>query len=110
MQRFGAHASESGALKADEPDAVFAVAGNGDEAHAKNFHITEEPGTFVTIYTERCVVNGLDGIGEDLLVDQIHGLTYKVWYSKEDTGARYAGGDGAHNIVDLKGERRFRWW
>lgn len=94
------HASKEGRLKPGEPEAVVVGLGDLKAGHGLNFHVIEEEyrGSTVTIWVE--VPVKASGGGVALRTDTVQGA--KVWFTMEDTGVQYKGGDG----VDLN---KYKW-
>mmetsp|Transcript_61253 Transcript_61253/g.138189 ORF Transcript_61253/g.138189 Transcript_61253/m.138189 type:complete len:291 (-) Transcript_61253:91-963(-) len=91
------HASKEGHLQVGDPDAVVVGVGNLKVGHGLNFHIVEPEGTVLTVWVEVPVSVIPDGLAlEDL------GQGARVWYTIEDTGVQYTGGDG----IDLM---KYKW-
>lgn len=93
-----AHVSKEGRLKPDDPDAVVVGLGNLENGHGLNFHVVEEEPQTVTIWVEVPVSSTEDGLV--LQAGTAEGA--RVWFTREDTGVQFTGGDG----VDLN---RYKW-
>jgi len=96
-QHFGVHASTEGQLKCDDKDAVaVAHCGRVDSkrGHGKNFHILEPAGTVVTLFVE--MGSPCDGQPKE----------FRMWYTREDTGVTFSGGDG----IDLSKYKKWIPW
>mmetsp|Transcript_82614 Transcript_82614/g.242436 ORF Transcript_82614/g.242436 Transcript_82614/m.242436 type:complete len:304 (+) Transcript_82614:80-991(+) len=93
-----AHVSQEGRLQSDKPDAVAVGVGDLNTGHGLNFHVVEEDPTTVTIWVEVPVSSAEDG----LVLQTGTATGARVWYTKEDTGVQFVGGDG----VDLN---KYKW-
>jgi len=85
-------------LQSDKPDAVAVGVGDLNTGHGLNFHVVEEDPTTVTIWVEVPVSSAEDG----LVLQTGTATGARVWYTKEDTGVQFVGGDG----VDLN---KYKW-
>lgn len=92
------HASKEGRLKPNEPNAVIVGLGDLKAGHGLNFHVIEEAGVIATVWIEVPVTSTPSG----LVVRTDTAAGARVWYTLEDTGVQYLGGDG----VDLN---KYAW-
>lgn len=94
------HVSKEGKLVPGNPDAVVVGLGDLKAGHGLNFHVLESPDTIVTIWVEVPVKPAIE---PDMMeVDYTTVAGSKVWYTCEDSGVQYSGGDG----VDLN---KYSW-
>mmetsp|Transcript_6413 Transcript_6413/g.11741 ORF Transcript_6413/g.11741 Transcript_6413/m.11741 type:complete len:244 (-) Transcript_6413:55-786(-) len=94
-----AHVSKEGRLVANEPGAVPVAVGDLATGHGLNFHVVERADYIVTVWVE---VPTRPSEKQETVDLDFAGSGSKVWYTVEDTGVQYKGGDG----VDLD---RYRW-
>jgi len=95
------HVSKEGKLNAGNPDEVIVGLGGSKAGHGLNFHVIEAAGVVVSIWIE---VPVQDSRKEPSVLepryDTVDGA--RVWYTLEDTGVQYTGGDN----VDLN---KYSW-
>ena len=91
------HVSKEGRLVAGNANAVAVAVGDMRSGHGLNFHVLEQSGVVVTVFVEVPVVSK-----EGAVEIQFDGQAARVWYTLEDTGVQYEGGDG----VDLES---YKW-
>ncbi|CAK9055944.1 unnamed protein product [Durusdinium trenchii] len=92
------HVSKEGKLVAGEANAVAVAVGDMRAGHGLNFHVVEQTGAVVTVWVEVPVSQEQDF----LTVRFDSNRAVRVWYTLEDQGVQYEGGDG----VDLE---KYRW-
>lgn len=84
------HVSKEGKLSPGDPDAVVVALGDLKAGHGLNFHVLESDGAIVTVWLEVPVRS----TGDALVLKDDSPAGYRVWYTLEDTGVQYTGGDG----------------
>ncbi|CAL1174301.1 unnamed protein product [Cladocopium goreaui] len=84
------HVSKEGKLVAGNADAVAVAVGDLRAGHGLNFHVLERSGAVVTVWVEVPVVSKEEGT----LDIQFESRRARVWYTLEDSGVQYEGGDG----------------
>ncbi|OLP96354.1 hypothetical protein AK812_SmicGene21422 [Symbiodinium microadriaticum] len=77
---------------------VAVAVGDLNAGHGLNFHVVEKEGDIVTVWVEVPV----QPPSADVVEVNFQGAGARVWYTLEDTGVQYTGGDG----VDLD---RYKW-
>eukprot|EP00439_Symbiodinium_sp_Y106_P079736 s727_g18.t1 len=92
------HVSKEGRLVAAQPAAVAVAVGDLNAGHGLNFHVVEKEGDIVTVWIEVPV----QPPSADVVEVDFQGAGARVWYTLEDTGVQYTGGDG----IDLD---RYKW-